>query len=54
MRSSYWREVKLLAEKMRGDAEETNHEERTSDLALLLLVTGHFNKLNEQQKRKDK
>jgi len=44
-------EVKLLAEKKSSDAEETDHEERTTDLALLLLVIGHLNKLKEHQKR---
>ena len=47
-------ETKLLTERKSSNAEETDHVERTTDLAFLLFVTGHFNKLNEQQKRKNK
>jgi hypothetical protein len=44
-------EIKLLAEKKSSDAEETDHEERTTDRGLFLFVIGHCNKLKEEQKR---
>jgi hypothetical protein len=47
-------EIKLFMEKNGRNAEEFNDEERITDIAFLVDVTGHLNKLNKELQGKDK